>query len=345
MRWTWFLAPVALTSLCTAAVLVAGTLPAVAVILWLGPLLPLVLLAAVEGLPRLLMIEDAIPAPPRTVWVLVTAAAVGLAAGNALTGRPILAWRTQLFAFGTRELAVFASLTTTGVVVLARTAARTVTGTVDDAADGTVEPLDLWPETEPPRPIAGLDVRRVDADEPAVWTIDDGRDATVYVTAGALDVLDREQQRAVVARETAAILEATRTVAFWTTGVVAVLDRLRTIDSTNPIFLFFLIYLFSVFRPLVATNRALRQWHQRRTVVDCDEGGALIAEDADGLATALRTLEHARSDRPTPLTSALEPLTAVPTDAVDLETRLDALAAVQQRLDDRTANQSTATNP
>lgn len=338
MRWSWFLVPVALSYACTAAVLATAAPPMALASLWAGPLLAVLCLTTIELLPRLFMLDDAIPSAPKRLWLLVATAAIGLAAGNVITGRPLLAWRTDLGAVGTRELVVWASLAVAAFGVLARSARRTISEAVDDATESGSESFDAWPDRRAPEPVADVDVRRVDTDDPAVWTVDDGRDATVYVTDGARTVLDANEQRAVVARESAATVDGTPAVAFWTTGLASVLERLLPTDSRSPspILLLFLIYLFSLFRPLAGTNRALQRVHDRRTATHCDEAGAIIVDDARGLATALEKLSDAETDSTASLRGVLGPLTPVPNANADLETRRDALAAVQDRLDDRT---------
>jgi len=69
-----------------------------------------------------------------------------------------------------------------------------------------------------------------------------------------------------------------------------------------------------------------------------DEHGAALADDADALASALRTLRAARSERPRPddaddVLGALGVLAHCPTDAVALDDRLAALEDVADRLD------------
>ena len=280
MRWSWFLVPVAFSYACTAAVLATAALPVALASLWAGPLLAVLCLATIELLPRLFMRDDAIPSAQRRLWVLVATAAIGLATGNVITGRPLLAYRTDLGAVGTRELVVWGSLTVAAFAVLARSARRTISVAVDD-----------------------------------------GRDGTVYLTDGTRNILDVNEQRAVVARESAAIVDGTSAVAVWTTGLASVLERLLTTDSRSPILPLFLVYLFSLFRPLAGTNRALQRFHDRRTATHCDEAGAIIVDDARGLATALEKLSDAETDSADSLQGVLGPLTPVPNESVDLETR------------------------
>lgn len=94
-------------------------------------------------------------------------------------------------------------------------------------------------------------------------------------------------------------------------------------------------------------------WVARRVatanVRTADEHGAVLADDADALASALRTLDEAREERSGsgeeddgPL-GALETLSDCPTDRVPLSERLDGLEDVGDRLDDRSSAAPAAT--
>lgn len=287
MRWSWFLGPVALSYLCAAAVLAITAFPLLVPILAIGPVLPLLALGAVDVLPRLLMIEHRIPSVPKGLREAGVVAAIGLVAGNLLSGRGLVPWRTDLLAVGTRELVVWASFVVLALAVLSRTAHRTVTGTLANASGSAGEPLDVWPDRPTPRPVADTDVRRVDVEQPAVWTVDDGRVATICVTAGALDVLDPAEQRAVVAREAAVTVDATPAVAFWLGGLPPALDEMRASDSRSRRLLFVLGDVLGLFGLITAATGAPVGLYEQRTVTDCDRAGAIIVDDARGLASAL----------------------------------------------------------
>jgi hypothetical protein len=86
MRWSWSLVPVALSSLCAAAVLATIAVPLLVPLLAIGPVLPLLALGAVDVLPPLVMIEHRIPSAPKGLWEAGVVAGIGLVPGTSSAG-------------------------------------------------------------------------------------------------------------------------------------------------------------------------------------------------------------------------------------------------------------------
>lgn len=79
-------------------------------------------------------------------------------------------------------------------------------------------------------------------------------------------------------------------------------------------------------------------WTATKRVVAADERGALLADDATTLLSALRTLDEAdrQGDGPGDDSGALDLLADCPTDRIPLDDRIDALDALDDTLDART---------
>lgn len=118
------------------------------------------------------------------------------------------------------------TITVVALVGLPFVARRLAWRTLDAATTTTGSLSDVVPARYASQVPARLDVRELDVATPAVYAVDDGRRAIVYLTTGARDALDERTRDAVLAREVARGVERTAVAPFWPCALAAASRRL-----------------------------------------------------------------------------------------------------------------------